>query len=276
MKYGYVSNAWGSVVGHPVGVTSIKDLFYLTTGSTADAVRDIADAGYRGLEIFDGNLIEFESDKNAFRRLMLDHQLELVAVYTGANFIFPDILREELWRIDKAAAIGAELGAKHLTVGGGAKRSTGATDDDYWRLAEGLDRAADIAERYGLKASYHPHLTTIVETPAQLETVMQRSRINFCPDTAHLAAGGGDPVALVKQYASRIEHVHLKGFQPEPFAFTRLGQGTLDNTAVLRALEDVGYDGWVIVEADGCAGDPSENATLNFQYLQSRATAAAV
>ena len=178
MKYGYVSNAWGSVVGHPVGVTSIKDLVYLSTGKTQEAVRDIADAGYRGLEIFDGNLIEFENDKNAFRRLMLDHKLELVAVYTGANFIFSDILREELWRIERAAAIGAELGAKHLTIGGGAKRSSGTTDDDYWRLAEGLDRAADIAERHGLRASYHPHLTTIVETPAQLAFLKEQ----ICPE----------------------------------------------------------------------------------------------
>jgi inosose dehydratase len=276
MKYGYVSNAWGSVVGHPVGVTSIKDLFYLSTGSTPEAVRDIAQAGYRGLEIFDGNLIEFEGDKNAFRRLMLDHKLELVAVYTGANFIYSEILREELWRIERAAAIAAELGAKHLTVGGGAKRSSGTTDDDYWRLAEGLDRAADIAERHGLTASYHPHLTTIVETPAQLEQVMRHSRINLCPDTAHLAAGGGDPALIVRQYANRIKHVHLKGFQAEPFAFTRLDSGTLDNAAVLHALEDVGYDGWVIVEADGCAGDPRENAALNFQYLQTRASRVAV
>ncbi|WP_256200939.1 hypothetical protein [Thermoanaerobacter thermocopriae] len=27
MKIGYMTNAWGSVVGHPAGVTSVKDLF---------------------------------------------------------------------------------------------------------------------------------------------------------------------------------------------------------------------------------------------------------
>lgn len=274
MKYGYITNAWGSVFGHPVGVTSIKDLFYLSTGSTLDAVRDISETGYRGIEIFDGNLLEFESDKNAFRRLMLDHRLELVAVYTGANFIFPDILREELWRVDKAAAIGAELGASHLTVGGGAKRSTGTTDDDYWRLAEGLDRVVDIAGRYGLKASYHPHLTTIVETPEQLEKIMRHSRINFCPDTAHLAAGGGDPTALVRLYRDRIVHVHLKGFQAEPFAFLPLDQGSLDNRAVVRALEETGYEGWLMVESDGCPGDPRTNAASSLAYLRAAQTVA--
>jgi inosose dehydratase len=51
---------WGGVVGHPVGVTSIKDLFYLANGSTEEAVRDIAAAGYSGVEIFDGNLRQYE------------------------------------------------------------------------------------------------------------------------------------------------------------------------------------------------------------------------
>jgi inosose dehydratase len=34
MKVGYMTNAWGSVVGYPAGVTSVKDAFYLSTGDT--------------------------------------------------------------------------------------------------------------------------------------------------------------------------------------------------------------------------------------------------
>ena len=274
MKIGYVTNAWGSVVGHPVGVTSIKDLFYLSTGSTEEALRAIAAAGYQGIEIFDGNLREYQGNKNAFRRLLLDHKLELVAVYTGANFIFPDILSEELWRIEEACALGSELGARYLSLGGGAKRVGGTREDDFARLAEGLDRAAELAERYGLVAGYHPHLTTMVETPEQLDRILSLSKINFCPDTAHLAAGGGDPAALIQKYHQRISHLHLKGFQSEPFAFTRLGQGTLDNSTVLSVLQSSGYEGWVMVEGDGCAGDPAENAAASYRYLQTHSHSA--
>ena len=55
------------------------------------------------------------------------------------------------------------------------------------------NRVADVAERHGLRASYHPHLTTIVEGPQQIDRILSMSRIAFCPDTGHLAAGGGDP-----------------------------------------------------------------------------------
>jgi hypothetical protein len=48
MQLSYQTITWGGVVGHPVGVTSIKGLFYLANGSTEAATCDIAAAGYAG------------------------------------------------------------------------------------------------------------------------------------------------------------------------------------------------------------------------------------
>lgn len=267
MKLGYETNNWGGVVGHPVGVTSIKDLFYLTPGPLEPALRDIAAAGYQGFEVFDGNLMEYAGRKNEFRALMRDTGLQLLAVYSGANFIFPEILEEELWRVDKAAALAAEFGAIHLVVGGGAKRAAGNPDSDYDRMAAGLDRVEEIAARYGLTPSYHPHLTTIVEGPDQLEKVMSRTRIGLCPDTAHLAAGGCDVAEVIRRYRDRLPYVHLKDWNPEPFSFLPLGQGKLDMAGIIRALQEVGYDGWITVEADGYAGVPLEGARISKAFL---------
>lgn len=267
MKLGYQTITWGGVVGHPVGVTSIKNLFYLANGSTEQALRDIAAAGYRGFEIFDGNLAAYAENKAGFRSLLAETGLQLLAVYSGANFIFKEILPEEFWRIEQAAALAAEFGAQHLVVGGGAQRSTGIQESDYDRLAEGLDQVVEVAGKYGLVASYHPHLTTIVESPEQLEKVMSRSRINLCPDTAHLAAGGGDPAAIIRQYAGRIQYVHLKDWSPEPFAFLPLGQGSLDFAGIMAALREINYDGWITVELDSYAGDPRAAAEISQRYL---------
>ena len=59
MRLGYHSITWGGVVGEPTGVTSIKNLHYRSNGSIVQAVRDIAAAGYEGIEIFDGNLADY-------------------------------------------------------------------------------------------------------------------------------------------------------------------------------------------------------------------------
>ena len=58
-KIAYHANCWGPLGGHPVGVTSIKDLVYQTFGDMNRAFADIAAAGYHAVELFDGNLLDF-------------------------------------------------------------------------------------------------------------------------------------------------------------------------------------------------------------------------
>jgi inosose dehydratase len=267
MRLGYHSITWGGVVGDPVGVTSVKDLYYLANGSMEQAVRDIAAAGYAGTEMFDGNLARYADRPDDLRALLADAEVELVSVYTGANFIYADILPDELHRVERAAELAASFGAGRLVVGGGARRAAGTAEEDYDRLADALDRVTEIAERWGLEASYHPHLTTIVESPDEIERLLARARIGFCPDTAHLAAGGGDPAALIRRYPDRVRHVHLKDLRKDPLQFLPLGQGVLDFADILQAVRDAGYDSWLLVELDAYDGDPREAAETSKAYL---------
>jgi inosose dehydratase len=267
MRVGYQANAWGGVVGHPVGVTSIKDLFYLTPGDTLDTLGRIAGAGYEGVELFDGNLLEFEDDPGSLRGALEQHGLELIGVYSGANLIFPEVRSEELWRIGRAAELGQRFGAEHLVVGGGAQRTVPPADDDYTRLAAALDRVVDLAEAHGLTATYHPHLSTIVEGPDQVDRIFERADIGFCPDLGHLAAAGGDPVELVSRHSERIPYIHFKDVT-EDGAFVPLGEGTVDFPGVVRALRAAAFDGWVTVELDGYDGDPDAAAGHNRDYVR--------
>lgn len=187
MKLGYSTITWGGVVGTPAGVTSIKDLFYRAAGSTVDAFHDIAKAGYSGTEVFDGNLLEYIDEPHKLSDVLEENKLTLVGVYTGANFIFDDIVAEEFSKIERAAMMAATFGAECLVVGGGAQRVNGAIDGDFERLAAGLDRCSEIATSVGLRASYHPHLGTLAETPEAIERILSLTSIRFCPDTAHLA-----------------------------------------------------------------------------------------
>ncbi|TLM83506.1 sugar phosphate isomerase/epimerase [Pseudarthrobacter sp. NamE5] len=268
MKLGYCTITWGGVVGHPVGVTSVKDLFYMTHGPMDQAVTDIAAAGYEGVEMFDGNVAEYTDRPEELRGILDKARVSLVSVYTGANFIYADILPDELHRIQRAAELASTFGAERLVVGGGARRAIGTSEEDYRRLGEALDRVNDIAQAAGLAASYHPHLTTIVENPDELERLMGLTRIGFCPDTAHLAAGGGDPAAVIRKYPDRIRHVHLKDYRKDPFAFLPLGQGELDFPDIIAAIKESGYDSWLMVELDEYDGDPKAAAEISRKYLQ--------
>ena len=269
-RLAYHANCWGPLGGDAVGVTSIAQLTYRTFGDMDRAARDIAASGYEGIELFDGNVLDGEADGfRSLRASLAATGLHLVAVYSGANFIFADILDEELSRIERAAAAAAALGAAHLVVGGGAKRASGPRDGDFDALARGLDRVVAIAARHGLRAHYHPHLSTIVERPDEVRRIFALTDIGFCPDTAHLAAAGGVPAEMVREHAARIGYVHLKGWQRQPFAFTPIDQGDCDNGAVLQALIEIGYRGWITNELDAWP-DPAEGARRGMAFVKAR------
>lgn len=264
MKVGYMTNAWGSVVGHCAGVTSVKDLYYLSTGSTEVAFKCISEAGYEMVEIFDGNLMEYADKKDGFNDLLKRYNLKLLAVYSGADFIYDDILEDELYKIDKAARLASEFGAKHLVVGGGAIRSRAVLDSDYEKLASGLDKVIDIAGKYNLIASYHPHLGTIVQAPEQLDRLMPLTKISLCPDTGHIEAGGGNSVKVVEKYKDRIKYVHLKDYKD---GFLPLGKGGIRFDTIINILNENGFDGDYTVEADGYIGSPVDAAAVSYKYL---------
>ncbi|WP_409304107.1 sugar phosphate isomerase/epimerase family protein [Peribacillus sp. SCS-155] len=264
MRLGYQTNTWGGVVGHPAGVTSVKDLFYLANGSTEEALTDISKAGYTGFELFDGNLMQYTSRKEDFQALMNENSLKFIGVYSGGNFIFPDILEEELLKIEQVAAFAAELGAEHLVVGGGAIRANGILESDYQSLGKALDKVVDIANKHGLIPSYHPHMGTIVQSPEQLDKLMPLTTINLCPDTAHIEAGGGDPVEVIKKYSDRIKYVHFKDYHNDEFV--PLGEGHQRFDEMIRLLDEAGYDGWVTVELDSYH-NPKLGAEISRKYL---------
>jgi inosose dehydratase len=266
VKLAYHANCWGPLGGDAVGVTSITRLTYRTFGDMERAIHEIGMAGYTGTELFDGNLLDHEGRWAPLRTTLSQAGVALVAAYSGANFIFDEILDEELARIERAAAAAAELGAPHLVVGGGAKRAAGPRPDDIKRLGAALDRVVEIAARAGVAAHYHPHLSTIVEGPDAVGEIFRHTSIGFCPDTAHLAAAGGDPALQVRELADRVTYVHLKGLRREPFAFTPLDTGDLDNGRVVAALKAIGFSGWVTTELDAWP-EPYEGAVRSFAWL---------
>ena len=141
-------------------------------------------------------------------------------------------------------------------------------DDEGWAtLLANLDRLDAAATARGLTATLHPHVGTMVESGEETDRVLAGSRIGLCLDTGHLLIGGGDPVAVAVGHPERIKHVHLKDVRldvarrlqageltyAEAVAeglYVPLGEGDVDITAIVTALEDHGYFGWYVLEQD--------------------------
>ena len=130
MKVAYMTNAWGQVMAHCGAANNANSAFYVSTGADADAIAGIAATGYEQIEIFDGNLLAYEGKEDAFKSILAKNKVSLLAVYSAANFIYDEILDEELFRIKKAAAFAKKFGATQIALGGGATRYYGIHEGD--------------------------------------------------------------------------------------------------------------------------------------------------
>jgi inosose dehydratase len=269
MKVAYMTNAWGAVMAHCAGANNVNGAYYVSTGADAEAVAAIAQAGYEQIEMFDGNLLAYEGRETEFRELLDRNHVSLLAVYSAANFIYDEILSEELFRIRKAASFAKNFGAAQIALGGGATRYDGIKEEDYKKLAAALDKVCDIAGELGMTASYHPHMGSLVQSPEQLDKVMPHTRICLCPDTGHVVLGGGDPVAVVKKYTDRIKYIHLKDVTKAGM-FCPLGEGSIDFPSIVTILNKNGSHVLYAIECDGWSGDPKEGAKITFNYLKTK------
>ena len=156
------------------------------------------------------------------------------------------------------------------------------TGQDFNTFCRQVNVQVEAAAEWKVAVGLHNHLGSLVESPQELEEFLAR-----CPecglilDTAHLAAAEGDPVGVVRRYADRLVAVHLKDWLvtnpeagldnwPQRGHFCELGAGNigLDNAAVMHALTEAGYDGWVFVEQDTHLQDPIEDLAVSREYLR--------
>lgn len=154
--------------------------------------------------------------------------------------------------------------------------------------------AAYTAER-GLKFAYHFHLGTVVEDQDDLDRFLDvtTDAVGLVVDTGHAALGGVEAVRLISSHPRRVTHVHAKDVRSAVAGrvraeglsfldgvlegmFTAPGDGDLDFDAVMRALADIGYRGWIVEEAEQNPrrADPLVYGRLGLATLKKAATAA--
>jgi len=74
----------------------------------------------------------------------------------------------------------------------------------WWRLAGLTARAIDIAGCYGLETSFHPHISTYVESPWEVEWLLALTDVRLTLDIGHIQLAGGDPVRCLRAWRPRV------------------------------------------------------------------------
>ena len=153
-------------------------------------------------------------------------------------------------------------------------------DQEWDTLCTGLNRLGKIAkEEYGISLTFHHHMGTVVQDPDEVDRLMKGTDpeyVSLLYDTGHFAYCGADPLEMAKKYAHRIKHVQRVKDEGLSFldgvragAFTVPGDGCIDFAPIFKVLEDTGYEGYMLVEAeqDPAKADPLEYAIKARKYI---------
>lgn len=264
-------------------------------------LRETREAGYTGTEL--GG--KFPKDKITLGRVLAEHDLKLVSGWFS-GLLLNNTLENELERVKPQLELFAALEAPVLVYGETYQTVQNRqheplaskpvfADSEFTAYGERLTGLADYCASQGVQLTFHHHMGTGVETERELDLTMANTgeSVGLLIDTGHLLFAGGDILAVIERHGHRVNHVHAKDIRSEVLdavdrekdsfldcvlrgVFTVPGDGMIDYHAVLQALADKKFQGWVIVEAeqDPAEADPYEYACIGYQALKKAALAA--
>lgn len=252
-------------------------------GNDAQAIEDLAALGYKGIQIRANTFGPYRAKPSELKALIDQHNLTLAMFSSGNVDIDP---AKEQSTIDMHVAHASFVKA----LGGSAIQLTNsARPKDRLPTAEELKRLATVMNEIGkqtadlgVQATYHNHMNQLGEKPEEVDMIVQAMNPRYVKlelDIAHYKQGGGQPEKAVKQYKDIIYALHLKDTMsplpdkpdnPKAYKFVELGRGNVDVPAVFKALNDIKFKGWGIVELDGVPEKdktPKQCAEINKEYI---------
>jgi len=270
----------------------------------ARVLDEMAQSGFTGLELGDWGFLP--TDPAILRRELSRRGLTLVGAFVPVALSVPARLPAGIEAALRSAELLAAVeGSTPLVIlsdenGSDPKRTFhagrilaehGLSAAGWRNFAAGAERGARAGrDRTGLRTVFHHHCAGFVETPGEIEQLLQLTDpelLGLCLDTGHLRFGGGDPEELLDRHGERVWHAHFKDHDPDLASRTRregwdyfasvqhgvfceLGRGDVDFPGVTAALRKLGYRGWIVVEQDVLPGmgSPLESANANRQYLR--------
>ena len=150
-----------------------------------------------------------------------------------------------------------ELGINKLVMHPGC---FGATPDRYALLEKQTRQIAErsVFEIAGYCKKNHTELSVenlhrneaLFREPQEFEPFVCKG-IGLTLDTVHAFVSGVNPLDFVTKYGKKITEVHLTdGVASDSYAHYPVGAGMVDCIAVLQKLEEIGYDGRIILEVN--------------------------
>ncbi|MBJ8343872.1 sugar phosphate isomerase/epimerase [Antrihabitans sp. YC2-6] len=239
---------------------------------------EVSGSGYEWIEL--GPYGYLPTDPQQLRGELESRNLKL-----SAGTVFEHLHQPDSWdavwsQVKDVAALTAAAGGQHVVVipemwrhpsTGQVLESRVLTLDQWDKKTRDIDRLGKaMFDEYGVALQYHPHADSHVGLQDEVYRFLESTDpeyVNLCLDTGHISYCGGDNLAIIEKYPSRIGYLHLKQVDPAvvakvttddiPFGeAVKLGAmiepplGIPELPPLLEAIDKLGVDVFAIVEQD--------------------------
>ena len=157
--------------------------------------------------------------------------------------------------------------------------------DGYAFFAAMWNPILDVFDEVGVRFALEVHPTEIAFDVASAEATLtalgRRPAFGFNYDPSHFVYQNVDYVGFIRKFADRLYHVHMKDAYLSPtrreagifgghldfgdprrsWDFRSLGRGSVDFEEIIRALNDIGYQGPLSIEWEDGKMDREHGAT---------------
>jgi inosose dehydratase len=265
IQFGYAAITWG--------------------GNDLQAIQDISEIGFRGIQLRNNVLKDYGDRPKALRDLLDQHHLEMVALSSGGVGIAAGTENDEIARHVRNARFVHEVGGRYLQVTDSARpKDRQPIGSDFKRLGQTLTEIGKRAVDLGVPVGYHNHMGSLGEAPDEVDRIMAEVDPRYVKlelDIAHYQQGGGDPARAIRQYRDRLLFLHIKDVESlatsdgrgRGYRWVELGRGRVDLPSVFAALKDVKFRGWAVIELDSVpdkARTAKECAQINKKYVEDK------
>lgn len=268
-----------------------------------ECLTDAGKIGFDGIE----NGHKMPHDPKELAKVLKPHGLAFVSAWYSLELLERTVEEEIIAiqpHLDRLKAMGCTVciacetsNAIHGADGMAVNDKPNLLLADWPQYGAKLEAVAKHCEAQGLPMVYHHHMGTIVETPEEIDLLMEHTgpSMKLLFDTGHCLFGGGDPAKVLKKHVARLGHFHAKNIRADVMkevrekglsflegvrkgVFTVPGdkEGAVDFPSALKVAATAGYEGWLVIEAeqDPDVRNPFEYQSLGLKSLKEMAYAA--
>ncbi|GGL49912.1 myo-inosose-2 dehydratase [Wenxinia marina] len=282
-----------------IGISPIAwqndDLPDLTAAYTMEqALREARAIGYTGVE----RGRRMPADTEGLRAFLSAQDMALCGGWCSGNLTVNSV-EEEIeavrGQVEQFVALGAPCivyaecaNTVQGQIGTPLSQRPKLSADEIGAYGRKLGELAKWMAGEGMTLAYHHHMGSMIEAPGDIDRMMEAAppEVTLLYDTGHLVFGGGEPLVTLDRWGDRISHVHFKDVRPDVItdirardasfldaviagAFTVPGDGAIDFAAVTDRLAAMGYEGWIVLEAeqDPAKAPPEEYSRKGYEEI---------